>query len=199
MHYNPATNEISEEFPLAGPTPEDSEEKAAHLFGHGLPGRLLQAMRDGTYWLLGEGETETWAGRLLRRSRARWISLVACWGGTPLDLDGGRGRMGRGEAAGVPFVVDPLRDVPAGQPVANACRLPVRAPDHIHAPMRNDAGRYVHALYTDAQGRRTRWRYFRPEPRSAELGRLARVAGLHRGPWPPPTRRGCARCGWYGR
>ncbi|OEV09944.1 hypothetical protein AN220_31525, partial [Streptomyces nanshensis] len=184
VHYNPATGEMSEEIPLRGPALQGSEYQAEHLFGHSLPGKVAQARPDGTYRMLDEGRIESWAARLLRRSRARWISLVSCWGGAPLDLDGARGRTGRGEAAGMPFVVNPLRHISAGQRAANGGRLPVRAPEHIHAVVRDGAGRQRHALYTDARGRRTRWQYFRPEPTSPELGRLARIAGLHSGPRP---------------
>ncbi len=83
VHYNPATGEMSEEIPLRGPALQGSEYQAEHLFGHSLPGKVAQARPDGTYRMLDEGRIESWAARLLRRSRARWISLVSCWGGAP--------------------------------------------------------------------------------------------------------------------
>ncbi|MFJ4895975.1 lonely Cys domain-containing protein [Streptomyces sp. NPDC088788] len=184
VHYNPATGEISDELPLPGPELMSSEYQAEHLYGHVRPGQV--ALPSDRYRLPGEDRIESWAGVLSRQTRARWISMASSWGGTASDLDAACRQTSRGVAGAARLVINPLRHLAEAQDCANGTRIRVRAPEHIHDIKQNRAAQYVHALHTDARGRRTRWRFFRPEPTPPELGRLARMAGLHTGPNPTP-------------
>lgn len=92
VHFNPATNEWSDEQPLPGPGPED---EADHAYLHGVPGQAVVAMRDGSQRALGGEELDRWAG-WLGRLLPNLQRPVSCYAGTPVDAAASAGNRGVG-------------------------------------------------------------------------------------------------------
>ncbi|MBE9500341.1 lonely Cys domain-containing protein [Streptomyces sp. GKU 257-1] len=172
-HHNPATGSVSPEGALPTP-PGETEAGALHDFGHGsADGTLSVRLLDGSSRRLSEAEQDQWIDHLARSFKGSWISIARCWqGSTP-----GRTR-GLEHSQGAPFVPDPLREISPGQRAANRSRLWVRASERVHVASQSPDGKPVHGLRTDAQGRRTRWELFRPEPSADDLARWAAELGM---------------------
>ncbi|OEV25566.1 hypothetical protein AN220_13015, partial [Streptomyces nanshensis] len=179
-HYNPATGTWLTEEPLPTP-PGLSEEDADHQEGHGSPGVLLQSLwRGGSVEVDGQ-RIESLAARFAELFKGRWHGMMRCWAAVAPDVSAPGGSRGHGDAAPVPFVVDPLRDLSAGQRTANGMRRYVRGAEGIYLAFTRGGGEWSHALSTDARGRRRRWQIFRPEPSGTRLDAWVRELGLHTG------------------
>ncbi|WP_146057691.1 lonely Cys domain-containing protein, partial [Streptomyces sp. SM10] len=184
VHYNPATGTYSAKLPLEDPGPKD---KAYHLAGHGLPGRLVLPLADGTSKQAGRRA----AGEWLRRRKSlsslpedHWIDMVVCSSSTPRDR-ATEDLSQTGASFPVPFAADPLADdaISLGQHLANVTRRTVRLSYALQGA-HTYAGDPVRVLFTDARGDRWWWDTSRPEPRDADLDRLARAAGFEGEPSP---------------
>ncbi|EHN77289.1 Ovarian tumor otubain, partial [Streptomyces coelicoflavus ZG0656] len=173
-HYNPATRTYSAKLPLEDPGPKD---KAYHLAGHGLPGRLLLPLAGGGSRPAGRHE----AGEWLRRRKSlsslpedHWIDLVVCHSSAPRDSATQDRPPAGGLFRAAPFAADPLADdaVSLGQHLANVTGRTVRLSHDVQG-----AGTHgddpARLLWTDVRGRRWWWETSRPEPGEAELDRLA--------------------------
>ncbi|MFD4763288.1 lonely Cys domain-containing protein [Streptomyces sp. NPDC058439] len=184
VHYNPATGTYSPRLPLEDPGPK---EKAYHLAGHGMPGRLTLPMADGTSRTAGRREAGEWLRRrksLSSLPQDHWIDLVVCSASTLRDR-ATEDLSQLGASFAVPFAADPLADdaVSLGQHLANVTGRTVRLSYSLQGPHRLD-DEYVRVLFNDARGHRTWWETSRPEPRDAELDRLALAAGFEGDPSP---------------
>ncbi|WP_241191730.1 lonely Cys domain-containing protein, partial [Streptomyces sp. ADI97-07] len=178
VHYSPATGAYSAKLPLADPGPK---EKAYHLAGHGLPGRLMLPLAGGGSKSADRHE----AGQWLRRRKSlsslpedHWIDMVVCYSSTPQD--GATQDLSQvSTAVPVPFAADPLSDdaLSMGQHLANETRRTVRMSYAVQGTFTYQ-GDPVRVLFTDASGRQWWWETSRPEPDEAELDRLAGLAGL---------------------
>ncbi|WP_371934390.1 lonely Cys domain-containing protein [Streptomyces glycanivorans] len=178
VHFDPATGTYSAKLPLDDPGPKD---KAYHLAGHGLPGRLVLPMADGGSRTADRHEAGEWLRRrksLSSRPADHWLDMVVCYSSTPQD--GTTQDLSQaGHSFAVPFAADPLADdaLSLGQHLANETRRTVRLSYALQGAFtyQDDP---VRVLFTDASGRRWWWETRRPEPDEAELDRLAELAGF---------------------
>ncbi|MFE8008166.1 lonely Cys domain-containing protein [Streptomyces sp. NPDC057418] len=184
VHFNRSTGTYSAKLPLVDPGPKD---KAYHLAGHGLPGRLVLPLAGGGSRAADGHEAGDWLRRrksLSSLPEDHWIDMVVCYSSTPQDT-AVQDLSQAGDSFRVPFAADPLADdaLSMGQHLANATGRTVRLSyDQQGAFSYQDDP--VRVLFTDARGRRWWWETSRPEPGDAELDRLAQRAGFDTAPSP---------------
>ncbi|MEU5977612.1 lonely Cys domain-containing protein [Streptomyces sp. NPDC047315] len=175
VHLTPAAGRVQDgsEEPISPPP------SAVFVYaGHGEPGRLHVALKDGrTYWL-GKLEAVRYLSGLhevRNLPRGGRIHLEVCWSATDGDPDQSYPFL----HAEAPHLDDPLDDVPLGQLLANVTRREVDAATRPTGL--NDEVRLLLASASGVPGRRV---LFLPEPIFLELDELARSGGLHTGPEP---------------
>ncbi|MGW5677974.1 lonely Cys domain-containing protein [Streptomyces sp. NPDC003860] len=175
VHLTPAAGRVQDgsEEPISPPP------SAVFVYaGHGEPGRLHVALKDGrTYWL-GKLEAVRYLSGLhevRNLSRGGRIHLEVCWSATDGDPDQSYPFL----HAEAPHLDDPLDDVPLGQLLANVTRREVDAATRPTGL--NDQERLLLASAGGVLGARV---LFLPEPNFLELDALARSGGLHTGPEP---------------
>ncbi|MGW4240852.1 lonely Cys domain-containing protein, partial [Streptomyces sp. NPDC004749] len=155
---------------------EITPDPAVYVYAaHGKPGRMQLPLRDGrTVWLDKRDAAAYIAG--LREVRdlppGHRVHLEVCWS----DSDGDP-RQEQPSASPAPHVDDPLDDVPLDQLVSNLSRL--ETDGATRQTGMDSSRRAVVGAANGVFGRRVRRR---PEPLDHELDRLARDAGVHRGP-----------------
>ncbi|MCX4597453.1 lonely Cys domain-containing protein [Streptomyces sp. NBC_01549] len=183
-HYNPVTRTYSAILPLPDLGPTD---KAYHLVGHGMPGKLLLPLEDGGTKLADRREAGQWLRRrksLSSRPSDHFIDLSVCFGGADEDEDA---QESTDQSTFTRFAADSLADdaLSFARALANITRRRVRASYGMQGTTRSRDHR---VLFTDERGRRWWWETSRPEPDEAELDRLAERAWFEGEPSPARRR-----------
>ncbi|MCZ1008344.1 lonely Cys domain-containing protein [Streptomyces lydicus] len=177
VHYNPVTNTYSAPFTMPAPGPLSD---AFFEDFHADPRGPHLALRNGaSRALFGREPQKRWHRRksVLERPRP-WMDIQGCATGDYRDVSvpsTADSHTNEGK-----FTADPLAQVPYGQRIANDIEQPVRATTCMDT-LDTVNGRRVRVLFTDFWGREGRIVIFLPEPKGAELDRLAGVVGWHDG------------------
>ncbi|MCZ1008343.1 lonely Cys domain-containing protein [Streptomyces lydicus] len=177
VHLDLNADDVSEEFSL--PAPGD-ERDAYYEDLHASQRGLLLAGLEGQREVSGTEELRRWGRRpSVTANPDGWTDIAGCRPGAYEDRSvPPRKYLWADEEA---FVPDPLTHVPVGQRRANNDNRAVRTPNRPQTGAQLLDGRWVRVLHTDPWGRRGRWLIFLPEPKGAELDRLAGVVGRHDG------------------
>ncbi|MER6273800.1 lonely Cys domain-containing protein [Streptomyces sp900105755] len=154
---------------------------AYFFYLHGNPGAFQIVRADGTVRTAPGDQIGKYLRRRpsLRRLAADGVVvLMSCWAGAAVDA------VSRpGDAARASLVTDRLATLSEAQQVANRADRTVFAVDRVHY-VRHSGGQTRQGVATTAEGERSGWQEFRPEPTGAVLDELARTAGLHSGAGP---------------